>query len=109
MSIATVKNRPQQSKSYNDINVLFGFDDRIKSLVVESIQKGHAPDSLGICFEKTIKQKDRKNHGQFYTPRPIVEYIFSQLDVKEDSTILDPSCGCGSFDNFNECNEEYII
>jgi len=97
MSTNTVMNLPEQSQIFRDIKGLVGNDDRIKKIVIESLQKGHTPDSLGIYFEKTIKEKERKNHGQYYTPRLIVKYILSQLDIQEDSTILDPSCGCGSF------------
>jgi type I restriction-modification system DNA methylase subunit len=97
VTTTTVTNLPEQSQFFRDIKGLVGNNDGIKKIVIESLKKGHTPDSLGICFEKTIKEKERKNHGQYYTPKVIVEYILSQLDIKEGSTILDPSCGCGSF------------
>jgi adenine-specific DNA-methyltransferase len=50
---------------------------------------------------------EQKQHGQFYTPTPIADYIVKQildmaqldkLDVVSSSfTILDLACGCGAF------------
>lgn len=48
---------------------------------------------------------DQKQHGQFYTPASITDYIVSQtLDltlssqiIPEDFAILDFACGCGAF------------
>ncbi len=54
-------------------------------------------DTLGILFEKFLKEEEKKNSGQFYTPQEIVDYIFHFLNIKENSKILDPTCGCGVF------------
>ena len=54
-------------------------------------------DTLGILFEKLIREQEKKNLGQFYTPQEIVSYIFNYLKIKPNSTILDPTCGCGVF------------
>lgn len=54
-------------------------------------------EDVGTLFEKSLKQIERKNAGQFYTPTDIVQYIINSLPIKSDSKILDPTCGCGSF------------
>lgn len=54
-------------------------------------------DTLGKLFEKLIDEAERKNLGQFYTPTELVDYIIEFLDIKPDSKILDPTCGCGVF------------
>ena len=40
---------------------------------------------------------DRRVHGAYYTDKYIVNYILNNLNIKKQSYILDPSCGCGSF------------
>jgi len=56
-------------------------------------------DYIGINYEKLLNRQERKELGQFYTPNQIIDYIVSQLEIQKDSTICDPSCGCGSFLN----------
>lgn len=46
------------------------------------------PEKLGII---------QKELGAFYTAEEIVNYVLRHLDIKSDTSILDPSCGCGSF------------
>jgi tRNA1(Val) A37 N6-methylase TrmN6 len=46
------------------------------------------PLSLGI---------ERRDFGAYYTDQHIVNYILDNLSINEESYILDPSCGCGSF------------
>jgi type I restriction-modification system DNA methylase subunit len=40
---------------------------------------------------------ERKEHGQFYTPQYVVDYIIEQVDLDTDDAIVDPSCGSGAF------------
>ncbi|MCB4792783.1 MAG: N-6 DNA methylase [Elusimicrobia bacterium] len=69
----------------------------VKEMFAEHVANGLPHDIVGASFEKSLEYFERKNTGQYYTPKEIVEYILSQLDINEDSKILDPSCGCGSF------------
>lgn len=71
--------------------------DRIRSIAGDLSESGCTPESLSVNFEKSIVQNERKKNGQYYTPKSVVKYILSQLKIRSDSTILDPSCGCGSF------------
>jgi len=54
-------------------------------------------DTLGVLFERFIREEEKKNFGQFYTPQEIVDYIINFLNIQPDSKILDPTCGCGVF------------
>lgn len=54
-------------------------------------------DTLGALFEKLIRKQEKKDSGQFYTPQEIVNYMVNFLDIKSNSKILDPTCGCGVF------------
>ncbi|MBD3351525.1 MAG: N-6 DNA methylase [Candidatus Lokiarchaeota archaeon] len=55
-------------------------------------------DLLGEIYQKTLNKELRKLLGQFYTRTSIVNYMLHLLeDPDETKTILDPSCGSGSF------------
>lgn len=68
-----------------------------KNVISKINNKQFKEDDLGFIFEDLIDKIEKKNYGQFYTPKEIVEYMFDFLDVKPDSKILDPTCGCGIF------------
>lgn len=67
--------------------------------VISNIYIGQSlkEDTLGKLFERLIDEAERKNLGQFYTSQEIVDYMIEFLDIKHDSKILDPTCGCGVF------------
>lgn len=54
-------------------------------------------NTLGVLFEELIREEERKDLGQFYTPQEIVDYMINFLNIDEKSKILDPTCGCGVF------------
>lgn len=46
----------------------------------------------------TLKgSQTRRDYGAYYTPRPVVEQMVSQLDLTPDAHILEPSGGDGAF------------
>lgn len=87
----------QIARIQNDVSSLVGADNRIKKLVFDSFSNGHEPEHIGSFFEDSLLEEERKDRGQYYTPKSIVEYMIAQLEIKKDSKIVDPSCGCGSF------------
>ncbi len=54
-------------------------------------------DSKGKAFETFMGSYFRGNFGQFFTPRTIVKFIVDVLTIKNDSRVLDTSCGSGGF------------
>ncbi len=61
-------------------------------------------DLIGDLYEHYLNEDERKEKGQFYTPHYIVEFILNRVGflgkIKEkpnNKTLLDPSCGSGSF------------
>ena len=54
-------------------------------------------DSKGRAFETFMSDYFRGNFGQYFTPRPIVDFAISVLPIKNDSKVLDTSCGSGGF------------
>lgn len=54
-------------------------------------------DSKGRAFETFMGSFFRGNFGQYFTPRPIVKFTIDVLPIKNDSFVLDTSCGSGGF------------
>ena len=54
-------------------------------------------DVKGIAFERFLGGTFRGEIGQFFTPRPIVEFIVRMLDPQEGERICDPASGSGGF------------
>lgn len=54
-------------------------------------------DAKGLAFQSFIGEFFRGDFGQFFTPKPIVEFIVTAIGVNKDWKILDTSCGSGGF------------
>lgn len=54
-------------------------------------------DAKGVAFQSFMGEFFRGDFGQFFTPKPIVEFIVNSLPIKKDWKILDTSCGSGGF------------
>lgn len=54
-------------------------------------------DAKGRAFEKFLGTFFRGDFGQYFTPREVVEFIVKVLPIKNDSLVLDTSCGSGGF------------
>jgi type I restriction enzyme M protein len=87
---------------------LFDKDDAVHlkfDTVVEIVEKLEAynlsdtsEDVKGIAFEKFLGRTFRgEGLGQFFTPRPVVEFMIRLLAPQEGEIILDPSSGSGGF------------
>ena len=54
-------------------------------------------DIKGIAFERFLGKTFRGDIGQFFTPRPIVEFMVRMVDPKEEDVVCDPASGSGGF------------
>ena len=54
-------------------------------------------DIKGIAFERFLGRTFRGEIGQYFTPRPIVEFIIHMLEPAEGQIICDPASGSGGF------------
>ncbi|MCH8011090.1 MAG: SAM-dependent DNA methyltransferase [Candidatus Marinimicrobia bacterium] len=54
-------------------------------------------DVIGRIFERLIPQNERHNLGQYFTSPDVVDLILRFCLYHEDSKILDPACGAGTF------------
>jgi len=94
---------PKQENFYLSRDTLesLPYQDKIIKKVVNKIEQEELAkikeDTLGVLFEKLIREQEKKDLGQFYTPQEIVNYMVNFLNIKSNSKILDPTCGCGVF------------
>ncbi len=54
-------------------------------------------DAKGRAFETFMGSFFRGNFGQYFTPRPIVDFTVGVLPITNESYVLDTSCGSGGF------------
>lgn len=72
--------------------------------VVNEISKIHFDNSdevhtLSYLYESLLKQmRDAAgDSGEFYTPRPVVQFIVKVMNPQLGEVVLDPACGTGGF------------
>jgi type I restriction enzyme M protein len=78
---------------------IFFIVEKLQSISLIATDK----DPKGLAFETYTENHMKGEFGQYFTPRNIVDFMVkvSPIEWKEDfnsnSTVLDPSCGSGSF------------
>ncbi len=96
-----------QTKAYYKADDLFTAGDRldiseatfrriVKELQTFDLSKT-GDDIKGLAFERFLGTTFRGELGQFFTPRPVVDFMVSMLDPKEGELICDPAAGSGGF------------
>ena len=54
-------------------------------------------DLFGLAYERFFPEVFKAEHGQFFTPRPLVELMVDMAGVQPGERVLDPTCGSGTF------------
>ncbi len=54
-------------------------------------------DAKGRAFEKFLSSVFRGEMGQYFTPRPIVQFMVDMLEPTNKDKVIDPACGSGGF------------
>ena len=76
-------------------------DDRVLRTVVshlESINLNKTDlDVKGVAFEQFMDGFFKGDFGQYFTPRPIIEFAVKMMKPEHDWDVLDPACGSGGF------------
>lgn len=69
--------------------------------IVEKLQKFNlsatGDDVKGLAFEQFLGRTFRGEMGQYFTPRPVVEFMVGLLDPRENELVCDPTAGSGGF------------
>ena len=106
-SFEDVANRIQQVYNEAKIDDPKVFTDRINLTpdkiygVVEHLQSISLSktdlDTKGVAFEIFMRDFFIGKMGQFFTPRPVVQFCVNILAPTQHDKVLDPSCGSGGF------------
>jgi type I restriction enzyme M protein len=96
-----------QTKTYYKTDELFSENDRLDisaetfRRIVKQLERFDlsktGDDIKGLAFERFLGSTFRGELGQFFTPRPIVNFVVDLLDPKEGELICDPAAGSGGF------------
>ena len=54
-------------------------------------------DTKGLAFEQFMDDFFKGDFGQYFTPRPIIDFAVKMLNPTNDDLVLDPACGSGGF------------
>lgn len=84
------------SKMLKDGNILRDAIDTIQSIQFEGADDIH---TLSHLYESLLAKLGREGGfgGEFYTPRPIIEFIVKMVDPRLGETIYDPAMGSAGF------------
>jgi adenine-specific DNA methylase len=63
---------------------------------VEALEKTPG-DVLGRLYEELVPQEERRRLGEFYTPKPIAEFMVAWAVHDGGAEVLDPGVGSGTF------------
>lgn len=95
------------TRQYYQADDLFAANDRLEvsestfRRIVKLLERFNlsttSDDVKGIAFEKFLGQTFRGELGQFFTPRPIVDFAVELLDPQEGDVMCDPAAGSGGF------------
>ncbi len=97
----------QRTKEHYQADRIFAEDERLNLKLATGLEivrllerynlSDTSEDIKGIAFERFLGRTFRGEIGQFFTPRPIVEFMVRMLDPKEGEVICDPASGSGGF------------
>jgi type I restriction enzyme M protein len=72
--------------------------------VINKIQEGvdfnkaQERHAFGDMYEQLLRDlQNAGNAGEFYTPRPVTEFMVRMVDPKLEEKVMDPACGTGGF------------
>ncbi len=76
-------------------------DDRVLRTVVSHLEAINLSktdlDVKGVAFEQFMDGFFKGDFGQYFTPRPIIEFVVKMMKPEHDWDVLDPACGSGGF------------
>jgi type I restriction enzyme M protein len=97
----------EETKNYYKADDLFSPNDRLEisadtfRRIVKELERFDlsktGDDIKGLAFERFLRNTFRGELGQFFTPRPLVDFMVNLLDPKEGELICDPAAGSGGF------------
>ncbi len=80
-----------------NINKIFKFSQLIVNEINNYNFSSINEDILKGIYQEFMDIDSKKALGEYYTPDWLCELIVENINIKENSKIIDPSCGSGSF------------
>lgn len=97
----------EQTKAYYQADELFVATDKLDiseatfRRIVKELERFDlaktGDDIKGLAFERFLGTTFRGELGQFFTPRPVVEFMVDLLNPQEGELVCDPAAGSGGF------------
>lgn len=97
----------EQTKTFYQADELFTAADRLDisegtfRRIVKELERFDlaktGDDIKGLAFERFLGTTFRGELGQFFTPRPVVEFMVDLLNPAEGELVCDPAAGSGGF------------
>jgi type I restriction enzyme M protein len=67
---------------------------RVEALLAPALDR---VDALDAIFEALVSRVAKGQKGQFFTPRPVVDFVIRTLAPRAREVVVDPACGSGAF------------
>lgn len=61
------------------------------------MKKNNLFSENSLSYENSLDEDYKKNNGIFYTDLELANAIIDFLNIPKNASIIDPSCGTGSF------------
>lgn len=125
-TLENVENLFNQTK--NNYAEVFANDEKIRlsadslRFTVEKLGKislnDSSNDAKGLAFQKFLRNYEKGERGQFFTPAPIIDFCVEIIQPQPHEKIIDPACGSGGFlisalkfveNNFPNINKSQFI
>ncbi|MCL6478774.1 MAG: N-6 DNA methylase [Peptococcaceae bacterium] len=97
----------EQTKVFYKADELFSDNDRLDiseetfRRIVKKLERFDlsktSDDIKGLAFERFLGTTFRGELGQYFTPRPVVDFMVELLNPQEGELICDPAAGSGGF------------
>lgn len=75
--------------------------DRALAFIVGQLGRYHFlgtdADAKGVAYESITSTTLKRERGQFFTPRNVIEMMVRMMDPQPGERVLDPACGSGGF------------
>jgi len=103
LDIAANRRREVVRNVFRDTNNYMKSGIHLRQLINRINEKVHFDDArekhtFNDLYEGMLKDLQSAGRaGEFYTPRPVTNFIVEMLDPKLNEKILDPACGTGGF------------
>lgn len=71
---------------------------RVDALLARAFEGGDGRlQALDAVFESLVPRVAKGDKGQFFTPRPVVDFVVRALAPRAREVVIDPACGSGAF------------